>query len=113
MSTSSPFMERVRLEDGFFETDLPLIEPSLSQLFHHLGRFDASMVYIGLRVKDRDQPGMRTAIELCVSGLPTLVGMSELGDVKEALHDAETKVISQLVEAADRRRPHRGKQPVR
>ncbi len=113
MSTSSPFMDRVRLEDGFVETDLPLIEPSLSQLFHHLGRFDASMVYIGLRVKDRERPGMRTAIELCVSGLPTMVGTSELSDVREALHEAQTRVISQLDEAADRRRSHRGRQSVR
>ena len=56
MSTSSLFMERVRLEDGYHEDDLPFIERTLTQLFHHLERFDPSMVYIGLRVKDRGNP---------------------------------------------------------
>ena len=65
------------------------------------------MVYIGLRVKERGKPGMRTSIELCVSGLPTVVGISELTDTKDALHDAEAKVISQVREAADRQHHHR------
>ncbi|TQM54648.1 hypothetical protein [Humibacillus xanthopallidus] len=102
MSTPALFMERVRLEDGYHEDDLPFIERTLTQLFHHLERFDPSKVYIGLRVKERGNPGMRTSIELCVSGLPTLIGMSELTDTKAALNDAEEKVISQLREAADR-----------
>ena len=96
MSTPSPFMKRVRLEDGYHEDDLPFIEHALTQ------RFDPSKVYIGLRVKERGNPGMRTSIELCVSGLPTLVGVSELTDTRDALNDAEAKVISQLREAADR-----------
>jgi hypothetical protein len=102
MSTPALFMERVRLEDGYHEDDLPFIERTLTQLFHHLQRFDPSKVYIGLRVKERGNPGMRTSIELCVSGLPTLVGVSELTDTRDALNDAEAKVISQLREAADR-----------
>ena len=109
MSTPSLFMERVRLEDGYHEDDLPFIERTLSQLFHQLDRFDPSMVYIGLRVKDRGQPGMRTSVELCVSGLPTVVGVSELTDTKDALHDAESKVVSQLREAADRHHDRRGR----
>ena len=102
MSTPALLMERVRLEDGYHEDDLPFIERTLTQLFHHLERFDPSKVYIGLRVKERGHPGMRTSIELCVSGLPTLIGVSELTDTKDALNEAESKVISQLREAADR-----------
>jgi hypothetical protein len=109
MSTPALFMERVRLEDGFHEDDLPFIERTLAQLFHQLERFDPSMVYIGLRVKERGKPGMRTSIELCVSGLPTLVGVSDLTDTKDALHDAEAKVVSQLRQAADRHHNHRAR----
>jgi hypothetical protein len=100
-------MERVRLEDGYHEDDLPFIERTLSQLFHQLERFDPSLVHIGLRVKDRGRPGMRTSIELCVSGLPTMVGVSELTDTKDALNDAESKVVAQLREAADRHHDRR------
>ena len=102
MSTPSLFLSRVRLEDGYHEDDLPFIERALAQLFTQLGRFDPSMVHIGLRVKDRGQPGMRTSIEVHVSGLPTVIGISDLADTKAALQDAEAKVVSQLREAADR-----------
>jgi hypothetical protein len=110
MSTSSLYMERVRLEDGYHEDDLPFIEHALSQLFTQLERFDPSMVHIGLRVKDRGQPGMHTSVEVCISGLPTVIGASNLGDTKAALNDAEAKVVSQLREAADRHHDRRPRQ---
>src|SRR3954471_7293922 len=102
MSTTSLFMDRVSLEDGYHEDDLPFIEHTLTRLFHQLERFDPSMVHIGLRVKDRGQPGMHTSVEVCVSGLPTLVGVSHLTDTKAALAEAEAKVVSQLRQTADR-----------
>jgi hypothetical protein len=111
MSTSSLFMDRVRLEDGYHEDDLPFIEHALTQLFSQLERFDPSMVHIGLRVKDRGQPGMHTSVEVCISGLPTVIGVSNLTDTKAALNDAETKVVSQLREAADRHHDRRPRQP--
>jgi hypothetical protein len=110
MSTSSLYMERVRLEDGYHEDDLPFIEHALTQLFTQLERFDPSMVHIGLRVKDRGQPGMHTSVEVCISGLPTVIGVSNLGDTKAALNDAEAKVVSQLREAADRHHVRRPRQ---
>jgi ribosome-associated translation inhibitor RaiA len=111
MSTPSLFMDRVRLEDGYHEDDLPFIERTLTQLFHQLGRFDPSMVHIGLRVKDRGQPGMRTSVEVHVSGLPTVIGASDLTDTKAALQDAEAKVVSQLREAADRHHDRHPRRP--
>jgi hypothetical protein len=111
MSTSSLFMDRVRLEDGYHEDDLPFIEHALTQLFSQLERFDPSMVHIGLRVKDRGQPGTHTSVEVCVSGLPTVIGVSDLTDTKAALRDAESKVVAQLREAADRQHDRRPRQP--
>jgi predicted transcriptional regulator len=111
MGTSSLFMDQVRLEDGYHEDDLPFIEHALTQLFTQLERFDPSMVQIGLRVKDRGRPGMHTSVEVWVSGLPTVVGVSNLTDTKAALNDAESKVVSQLRQAADRHHDRRPRQP--
>ncbi|GAA5018171.1 hypothetical protein GCM10023258_04820 [Terrabacter aeriphilus] len=110
MSTHPHLMERIRLEDGYNEDDLPFIEHALAQLFAQLERFDPSMVHIGLRVKDRGRPGMHTSVEVCVSGLPTVVGVSDLTDTKAALNDAEDKVVAQLREAADRHHDRRPRQ---
>jgi hypothetical protein len=107
MSTSSPFLNRVRLEDGYHEDDLPFIEQALSRLFRQLERFDPSHVHIGLRVKDRGQPGTHTSIEVCIGGLPTIIGVSDLPDTRSALLDAQDKVVSQLRAAADRQHDRR------
>ena len=107
MSTTSLYMDRVRLEDGYHEDDLHFIEHSLSQLFSQLERFDPEHVHIGLRVKDRGRPGMHTSVEVQVDGLPTVVGVSSLTDTKAALDDAESRVVAQLREAADRHHDRR------
>lgn len=100
------FVDRIRLEDGTDQDDLPFIERTLAQLFTQLTRFDPSMVDIGLRIKDRGQPGMRTSLELHVRGLPSMVGVSMLTDTKDALNDAEAKVLSQLRGNVGRRNEH-------
>src|SRR6478609_5281937 len=73
----------------------------------YMERFRPSMVHIGLRVKDRGRPGMHTSVEVRISGLPTVIGVSNLADTKAALNDAEAKVVSQLREAADRHHDRR------
>lgn len=104
-------VERIRLEDGTSREDLPFIERTLAQLFTQLTRFDASMVDIGLRIKDRGQPGMRTSLELNVRGLPAMIGVSTLTDTKDALNDAEAKVLAQLRGIVERRHEHRERSP--
>lgn len=105
------FVDRIRLEDGTSHEDLPFIERTLAQLFTHLRRFDASMVDIELRIKDRGQPGMRTALELNVRGLPAMIGISMLTNTKDALNDAEAKVLSQLRGTVGHRDGHRERTP--
>lgn len=100
------FIDRIRLEDGANQDDLPFIERTLAQLFTQLTRFDPSMVDIGLRIKDRGHPGMRTSLELNVRGLPAMVGVSMLTDTKDALNDAEARVLSQLRGNVGRRNEH-------
>ena len=100
-------VDRIRLEDGANQDDLPFIERTLAQLLTQLTRFDASMVDIGLRIKDRGRPGMRTCLELNIRGLPTIVGVSMQTDTKDALNDAEAKVLTQLRGIVERRHEHR------
>lgn len=89
-------IDRVRLDGGVNEDDLHFIERTLAQLFTQLERFDPSQVEISIRIKDRGQPGMRTTLDLRVQGLPPLVGVSHLEVTKDALNEAEAKVIAQL-----------------
>lgn len=109
--SSKTLMQRIRLEDGTNQDDLHFIERTLTQLFTQLTRFDPEMVDIGIRIKDRDEPGMRTSLELHVRGLPAMVGVSELPDAKAALNDAEAKVLSQLHGNVSRRNNHRPRRP--
>ena len=57
------------------------------------------------------QPGMRTSLEVNVRGLPGMIGVSMLADTKDALNDAEAKVLSQLRGAVGRRNEHRERAP--
>jgi hypothetical protein len=104
--SSHTLMNRVRLEGGAKQDDLRFIERTLAQLFTQLSRFDPELVDIGVRFKDRGQPGMRTSLELHVQGLPAMVGVSDLTDTKAALNDAEAKVLSQLRSNVTRRADH-------
>lgn len=96
-------LSRIRLEDGMDQQDLPFLERTLAQLFTQLGRFDPAQVDIAVRIKDREKPGMTTTLEVDVHGLPTILGTSTLTDTKDAVNDAEAKVIAQLQRAVDRR----------
>lgn len=96
-------VSRIRLEDGTDHQDLPFLERTLAQLFTQLGRFDPAQVDIAVRIKDREKPGMTTTLEVNVHGLPTILGTSTLTDTKDAVNDAEAKVIAQLQKAVDKR----------
>lgn len=93
---SSRLIDRVRLDGGVNTDDLRFIERTLAQLFTQLDRFDPSQVEIAIRIKDRGHPGMRTTLDVRVQGLSPIVGVSHLEVTKDALNEAEAKVISQL-----------------
>lgn len=99
-------VSRIRLQDGTDQQDLPFLERTLAQLFTQLGRFDPAVVDIAVRIKDREKPGMTTTLEVNVHGLPTLLGTSTLTDTKDAVNDAEARVIAQLHKAVDKRIGH-------
>lgn len=98
---------RIRLEDGTNQDDLGFLERALTQLFTQLSRFDPSQVDISVRIKDRERPSMVTTLQVTVHGLSTMIGTSTLSDTKDAVNEAEAKVIAQLHRAADRRTEHR------
>lgn len=107
----SQMMSRLRLEDGVTQDDLAFMERTLTQLFNQIERFDPSMVDISVRIKDRGRPGMRTSLELHVRGLPSMIGVSDLTETKDALNDAEAKVLAQLRGNVGRRAERRTRQP--
>lgn len=107
MTETARLVERIRLEDGTTRDDLGFLERALTQLFTQLGRFDPSQVDIAIRIKDREKPSMTTTLEVNVHGLPRMIGTSVLTDTKDAVNEAETKVVSQLQRAVDRRNEHR------
>lgn len=105
--TETAFVERIRLEGGTNQDDLGFLERALTQLFTQLNRFDPSQVDISVRIKDREKPSMTTTLEVNVHGLPPMIGTSSLTDTKDAVNEAEAKVITQLQRATDRRNEHR------
>lgn len=107
MTETARLVERIRLEDGTNQDDLGFLERTLAQLFTQLNRFDPSQVDISVRIKDREKPSMTTTLEVNVHGLPTMIGTSNLTDTKDAVNEAEAKVITQLQRATDRRNEHR------
>lgn len=107
MTEAARFVERIRLEDGTNQDDLGFLERALAQLFTQLNRFDPSQVDICVRIKDRERPSMTTTLEVNVHGLPPMIGTSSLTDTKDAVNEAEAKVITQLQRATDRRNEHR------
>lgn len=109
---TSRLIDRVRLDGGVNHDDLHFIERTLTQLFTQLERFDPSQVEISVRIKDRGHPGMRTTLDVRVQGLPPLVGVSHLQVTKDALNDAEDKVISQLRTHVSRAESRRHPKPI-
>lgn len=107
MTETARLVERIRLEDGTNQDDLGFLERTLAQLFTQLNRFDPSQVDISVRIKDREKPSMTTTLEVNVHGLPTMIGTSSLTDTKDAVNEAEAKVITQLQRAVDRRSERR------
>ena len=107
MTETARLVERIRLEDGTNQDDLGFLERALAQLFTQLSRFDPSQVDIAVRIKDRERPSMTTTLEVNVHGLPPMIGTSTLTDTKDAVNEAEAKVISQLQRAVERRNEHR------
>lgn len=107
MTETARLVERIRLEDGTNQDDLGFLERTLAQLFTQLNRFDPSQVDISVRIKDREKPSMTTTLEVNVHGLPPMIGTSSLTDTKDAVNEAEAKVITQLQRAVDRRSERR------
>ena len=70
MSGPHPLVDRINLGGGVQQSDLPMLAESLGHLFSRLGTWPPGSVDIWLRVKDRDQAGMKTTIEVQVPRTP-------------------------------------------
>jgi len=106
MSELHPLVGRITLVGGVQNKDLHLLQGTLAHLFGRLSRWPAEAVEMRLRVKDRDEPGMKTTLELRVPSLPALVATSQESSLGSALHEVGDTLVHQLNGAVDKRSDH-------
>lgn len=102
MPEPHPLSNRVNLGAGLHDSDLPMVNQRLDQLFARLEAWPAAMVDIWLRVKERDRPGMKTTLEVQVPGLPMLLANSKREPIAAGLDRAVEKMVRKLNEAVDK-----------
>lgn len=98
-SGQHPLLDRTNLGGGVHQSDLTVLSTTLAHLFTRLESWPTTAVDIWLRVKDRDQPGMKTTLEVQVPGLPMLVASSKREPFGAGLDRAADKMIRKLNEA--------------
>lgn len=106
MFQRNPWVTRINLNGGVVPTDIRVIEQSLSGLFRRLDAWPLPAVEMWLRVKDRDESGMKTTLEVSVPGLPRLVASCRDDSLGLALHQLADILVRRLNEAADRLHQH-------
>ncbi len=98
-------VSEIGLGGGFDQFDLPMIETTLRQALQRLGALRGRGVETELSVRDRDNRGMKTTLEVWVHGLPKIVATSDQPDLRDALNEIGTRTVVQLDEALTRREP--------
>ena len=76
MAEQLSWVDRINLGGGVHQSDLPLVERRLTHLFTRLGAWPVTAVDVWLRVKNRDESGMKTTLEVRVPSMPMLVATS-------------------------------------
>jgi hypothetical protein len=112
MAEHQALMERMNLGGGVHRRDVPLIERQFAQLFSRLGAWPAASVDLWLRVKNRDEPGMKTTLEVQVPGLPMLLTSSRQDTFGAALDRTAEKMVRTLNESMAKHADH-GKASIR
>ena len=102
MSGEHPLVDRINLGGGVQQSDLPMLATNLGHLFSRLSSWPASSVDIWLRVKDRDQPGMKTTLEVQVPHLPMLVASSKREPLGAGLDRAAGKMVRKINDAVEK-----------
>ncbi|MEZ5192376.1 MAG: hypothetical protein R2734_07585 [Nocardioides sp.] len=99
----NPWVTRIHLNGGVEPSDIRLIDLSLSGLFRRLDAWPLAVVEMWLRVKDRDESGMKTTLEVSVPGLPRLVASCREESLAPALNRISDVLVRRLNEAAAQR----------
>lgn len=89
--------DRIRFDGGVHESDRPTVTGALGHLLDRLESWPASAVTLALHVKDRDNPAMRTTVELDLPRTPTLRASAD-GELGAALNRIGDVLVSQLNE---------------
>ncbi|HQR26031.1 MAG TPA: hypothetical protein PLP61_03230 [Nocardioides sp.] len=106
MADQHPWRDRIHLGAGIGRSDEPVVEEMLARLLSRLSSWPPSAVELWLRVKNRDEPGMRTTLELQVPGLRRLVAGSDADVFAAAVRAVADTMVEQLNEASGRLAEH-------
>lgn len=101
-----PLVDRINLGGGVQQSDMEMLAANLGHLFARLGSWPPSSVDIWLRVKDRDQAGMKTTIEVQVPSLPMLVASSKRAPLGAGLDRASDKLVRKINDAVEKYADH-------
>ncbi len=104
-------VEEIRLAGGLNQHDVPLIEATLRQALARLGAMRGRGLDAELSVRDRDNRGMKTTLEVWVHGLPRIVSTSDLPELRDALNEVGDRTVVQLDETLTRREPQSHRDP--
>jgi ribosome-associated translation inhibitor RaiA len=96
------WVDIINLGGGVHQSDVPLIESRLQQLFTRLEAWPPASVDLWLRVKSRDTADMKTTLEVQVPSLPMLRASSRREDFGAALDRAADKLVRRLNESAEK-----------
>lgn len=106
MTERLAWVERINLGDDIHQSDVPVVGEMLARLFSRLASWPPAAVEMWLRVKDRDEPGMRMTLELQAPALPRLLATSREDSFAAAVHDVGDTMVRQLNEASARYAEH-------
>lgn len=96
MAEQLSWVDRINLGGGVHQSDLPLVERRLTHLFTRLGAWPVTAVDVWLRVKNRDESGMKTTLEVRVPSMPMLVATSGHDNLSAALDMVGDTMVQQL-----------------
>lgn len=99
----------IRLGGGFSEYDRNMIESALAQLLSRVASSDR-LWEMELSVKEREKPGQSVTLEAWVPGQDRFVATSSLENLRDALNDVGSDILTQFNRAKERAsRDHRDK----
>jgi ribosome-associated translation inhibitor RaiA len=109
MTAPAPFLDRLRLGNGFTEQDRPRIVEAMGSLPRHLARWEPDQVELEVRVNDRGGDEQKVSMEAHLPGWPLLIATAHDRDLDRALRAARHDLVRQIEDRKDLEKPPKGR----